>query len=50
MQEICQWGVTREVKRGNPDPLVVSPIVFIGEAYGRAAQSGTKYLVCVDFS
>ena len=50
MQEICQWGVMREVKRGDPEPLFVSPIVLVGEAHGRAAQSGTKYHVCVDFS
>ena len=43
MQEICQWGVVREVKRGDLEPLFLSPIVLIGEAYGRAAQSGNKY-------
>ena len=39
----------REVKRGDTGPLLVSPIVLIGEAYGRADQSWTKYQVCVDF-
>ena len=50
MQEMYQWGVMREVKRGDPEPLFVSPIVLVGEAHGRAAQSGTKYHVSVDFS
>ena len=40
----------REVKRGDPEPLFVSLIVLFGEAHGRAAQSGTKYCVGVDFS
>ena len=40
----------REVKRGDPESLFVSPIVLIGEAHGRAAQTRTKYCVCVDFS
>ena len=47
---MCQWGVMREVKSGDPEPLFLSQIVFVGEANGRAAQSGTKYHVCVDFS
>ena len=47
---MCQWGVMREVKRGDPEPLFVSSIVLVREAHGRAAQSGTKYCVCVDLS
>ena len=47
---MCQWGVVREVKRSDPKPLLVSPILLVGEAYGRADQSGIKYGVCVDFS
>ena len=47
---MCQWGVMRKVKRGDPETLFVSLIVLIGEAHGRAAQSGTKSHICVDFS
>ena len=50
MQEMYQWDVMRKVKRGDPKPLFVSPIVLVGEAHRKAAQSGTKYHVCVDFN
>ena len=33
---------------GNPVPLFVSPTVLVGDAHGRAAQSRTKYHVCVE--
>ena len=45
-----QWGVMRELKRGDPEPLFVSPIVLVGKAHCRATQSRAKYRVCVDLS
>ena len=50
MQEMYQWGAIRQVKRGDPEPLFVGPIVVVGEAHSKAAQSGTKYSVLLDLS
>ena len=50
MQEMYQWGVMREVKRGDLKALFVNLIVLVGKANGRAAQSETKYHVYMDFS
>ena len=47
---MCQWGVMREVIKGDLEPSFVSPIVLVGKAHGRAAQSGKKYCAYVDFS
>ena len=43
-------GLIGEVRRGDPEPMFISPIVLIGEAHGKAAQSRKKCFLCVDFS
>ena len=35
-------GCYKGSKKGDPEPLFISPIVLVGEAHGRAAWCGTK--------
>ena len=40
----------KELKRGDLETLFIYLTVLVGETYGRAAQSGTNYRVCVNLS